>query len=237
MKLRSGLLSLLTLCAPAGTRAQSPAVKRAAETITEADIRRRILVIADDSMGGRNTPSPGLNSTAAYIASEFRRFGLKPGGDSGTFLLRYPIGVRRVLADRSRLHFSQVSGDESVTATLAQGAAYLSGATSADVKGPVVLLGGVVAAESLKAEDFKDRIAVYVPGTGSRAGRSAFRIYHRLGALGARGVVVVVSSDSLFGAYSALQGRSRLTVGDDAPGVPVVAVREATVLAQTPGAQ
>ena len=237
MNLRPGLLSLLALGAPAGAHAQSPPVKRAAETITAADIRRRIFLIADDSMGGRNTPSPGLTRTAEYIAGEFRRFGLKPGGDSGSFLLNYPIVVRQILADRSQLNFTQVSGAERVTTTLALGAAYLSGATSADVKGGVVLLGGVVQADSLKPEDFKDRIVVYVPGAGTRPGRAAFRLYQHLGALGARGVVVVVNSDSLFGFWSANQGRPRMNVGDVAPAVPVVAIREATVLEQSPGAQ
>src|ERR1043165_3401291 len=236
MNIRSGLLSLLVLGAPPAVRSQTPAVKRAAETITEADVRRRIFLIADDSMGGRDTPSPGLTRTAQYIAGEFRRFGLKPGGDSGTFLLRYPIAVRRVVAERSRLHFTQTSGDESVTTSLAQGAAYLFGATSADVKGDVTLLGGVVQSDSLKAADFKDRLVVYVPAAGGRTGRGAFRIFQRLGALGARGVVLVVDSDSLFAAYAAAQSRPRTTVGDGATGIPVVAIQESTVLAQTPGA-
>lgn len=69
----------------------SPAVRRALESITPADVKRRIEIIADDSMAGRDTPSRGLDATARYIASEFRRFGLTPGGDSGTFIQHYPI--------------------------------------------------------------------------------------------------------------------------------------------------
>jgi hypothetical protein len=62
-------------------------------------MRQRIGVIADDSMRGRPTPSPELDKVAAYIAGEFRRFGLRPGGDSGTFFQRYPL--RRTLVDSS----------------------------------------------------------------------------------------------------------------------------------------
>ena len=62
-------------------------------TITEALIRRHVNVIADDSMLGRNTPSRGLDLTAAYIAAQFKRLGLKPGGDSGSFIQRYPLGI------------------------------------------------------------------------------------------------------------------------------------------------
>jgi hypothetical protein len=39
--------------------AQSKDVKKAAGTITKADVARRIAIIADDSMMGRDTPSPG----------------------------------------------------------------------------------------------------------------------------------------------------------------------------------
>src|SRR2546427_13288403 len=42
-------------------------------------------------MRGRNTPSPELEKVAAYVAGEFKRVGLRPGGDSGAFLQRYGI--------------------------------------------------------------------------------------------------------------------------------------------------
>lgn len=74
-----------------GASAGTPAVRRGLESITAADIKRRIEIIADDSMGGRDTPSRGLETTARYIASEFRRVGLTPGGDSGSFIQRYPL--------------------------------------------------------------------------------------------------------------------------------------------------
>jgi hypothetical protein len=71
------------------------AVGRGLETITATDVRRRIGIIAHDSMGGRDTPSRGLDLTARYIASEFARVGLQPAGDSGTFIQRYPLPVGR----------------------------------------------------------------------------------------------------------------------------------------------
>jgi len=77
------------------SRSLSPAVRRGFETITAADVKHRIEIIADDSMRGRDTPSPGLEATARYIASEFRAFGLTPGGDSSTFIQRYPLPLGR----------------------------------------------------------------------------------------------------------------------------------------------
>ena len=71
-----------------GLEALTPAVGRGLETITAADVKRRIEIIADDSMGGRDTPSKGLEATARYIASEFGRLGLAPRGDASTFIQR-----------------------------------------------------------------------------------------------------------------------------------------------------
>jgi hypothetical protein len=92
------MLALVGLAALGSTaEAQRPrlpsaaAVRRAAERLTPADIRARIALLSDDSLRGRNTPSPELDQTAAYIAAEFRRLGLQPAGDSGGYIQRYPI--------------------------------------------------------------------------------------------------------------------------------------------------
>ena len=81
---------------------QSPAaVQQAARTISPEDIRRRIGIIADDSMRGRDTPSPELDEVARYIAREYRRLGLKPGGDRGTFIQRYSLDRVQIVPESS----------------------------------------------------------------------------------------------------------------------------------------
>lgn len=84
-------LALISLIPVALAGQSAASVQRAVQSITPEDLRRRIAIIADDSMRGRDTPSPELDETAAYLAGEFRRLGLRPAGDSGTFLQRYPI--------------------------------------------------------------------------------------------------------------------------------------------------
>src|SRR2546430_361313 len=93
MRYRLALL-LAVLPGPAAARRLVPAARGAA-SITAADVQRRIGIIADDSMLGRATPSPQLDAVAAYVAGEFQRFGLKPGGDSGTYFQHYPLEVSR----------------------------------------------------------------------------------------------------------------------------------------------
>jgi hypothetical protein len=96
-----GALALVLLSMPLAVCAQPQAgVEAAVATINEADYLRRVGVIAHDSMGGRDTPSPGLEKTAAWIGSELRRFGLRGGADDGSFIQRYPL--RSVMVDRQR---------------------------------------------------------------------------------------------------------------------------------------
>ncbi|HEY5547181.1 MAG TPA: M28 family peptidase [Gemmatimonadaceae bacterium] len=91
-RLHLRLALLATAISPQFACAQRPS-GGSEGAISEALIRRHVNVIADDSMLGRNTPSRGLDLTANYIAAQFKRLGLKPGGDSGSFIQRYPLGM------------------------------------------------------------------------------------------------------------------------------------------------
>jgi hypothetical protein len=85
------IASLLAGMTAAGQAQSNGSGASAAASITAEDVRRRIEIIADDSMRGRDTPSLELEQVAQYIASEFRRLGLKPGGDGESFVQRYTL--------------------------------------------------------------------------------------------------------------------------------------------------
>ena len=69
---------------------QKNSPKNFASTITAADLKKHLVVIAGKEMGGRDTPSPGLEKAANYIENHFRTLGLKPGnGDS--YRQYYPL--------------------------------------------------------------------------------------------------------------------------------------------------
>jgi hypothetical protein len=94
-------LGLVLVLMPASACAQDEAIELGARSITEEDFARRVGVMAHDSMQGRDTPSPGLDKTAEWIASEFRRLGLRGGADEGSFIQRYPLRAVVVDAERS----------------------------------------------------------------------------------------------------------------------------------------
>src|SRR2546421_3702038 len=104
MRYRLALL-LALLPGPVAAQRLVPAARGTA-SITAADVQRRIGIIADDSMLGRATPSPQLDAVAAYVAGEFQRFGLKPGGDSGTYFQHYPLEVLRFDPESSTIRIA-----------------------------------------------------------------------------------------------------------------------------------
>lgn len=62
--------------------------------ISESSLRGHLSFIASDALEGRGTPSRGLNIAAEYIAAQFRRAGLEPGGDKGTFFQTSELAAR-----------------------------------------------------------------------------------------------------------------------------------------------
>jgi hypothetical protein len=60
--------------------------------ITANDLRTRLYQLADDSMMGRRIGELGNHKGTSYIASEFKRLGLKPAGDSGSYFQVLPFG-------------------------------------------------------------------------------------------------------------------------------------------------
>lgn len=59
--------------------------------ITVEDLKHRLYLVADDSMGGRGTGSVGHNKTVQYVAAELKRLGIEPAGENGTYFQRVPV--------------------------------------------------------------------------------------------------------------------------------------------------
>jgi hypothetical protein len=84
--------------------AQTPSTAKASTVaaITPADLERRLTALAHDSLMGRETGSEGDFKAAGYIAAEFRRLGLEPAGDNGTYFQAVPFW-RVALDPQSRI--------------------------------------------------------------------------------------------------------------------------------------
>ena len=59
--------------------------KKAATVISSDRLKDFLTFIADDSLQGRDTPSPGLDAAANFIAFNLKSWGAKPAGNNGTY--------------------------------------------------------------------------------------------------------------------------------------------------------
>jgi len=90
----AALFVLIGLMMPVAALASDPIVtitaaeKKMAEAITAEQLKDYLYFVASDEMGGRDTPSTGLDLTAKFIALNLSRWGFKPAGDDGTFFQR-----------------------------------------------------------------------------------------------------------------------------------------------------
>ena len=171
--------------------------------ITANDLRTRLYGFADDSMMGRRIGEVGNYKGTEYIAREFKRLGLTPAGDNGTFFQDLAFGPIGFNIDGSRLStggapIATTTGWIPTAPSVANG--FGSTANLADV--PTVFAGRW--GDTTVALDptlFRGKVAVFLAAIAApNAG-------------GARGPVSLVSCDAVpnkFGAAAAAQVEARV---------------------------
>ena len=166
-KLPSLLLSLL-LGAPTALAAQAPLpLERAPQpttaAITVGDLMTRLYLVSDDSMKGRRAGNPEHQKTTAYIASELKRMGLEPAGDSGGYFQNVPLVSR---------HFDAVGPLTAGTATLRPDSDYVpfvTRGTPRSIDGAQIIYGGVFTDSStwISGADAKGKLVVFNTPAGN----------------------------------------------------------------------
>ncbi len=186
-----------------GPRKWAP--RKTESAITANDLRTRLYQFADDSMAGRRIGELGNWKGTEYIASEFKRLGLKPAGDNGTWFQELPFGPTGFDAAVSRL----TTG----TATIAPTADWIPltpaannglGSRMSTTNAPVVYAGRWADNTPLDPALYRGKIVVFsgAPGAG--------------GGGGGRGTVNLQSCDALpdrFGARMAAYSDSVTAAG------------------------
>ena len=81
--------------------------------VTQSDVRRLLGALADDSMQGRGTATPGSARAARFIAAELQRYGVQPAGDSG-FFQRVPVAFTTRNGERELRLLASLSERDSV---------------------------------------------------------------------------------------------------------------------------
>jgi len=99
----SPALSVLLLTGAALAQSIPPAFKAAEASVDPQRIRAHVKFLSDDLLEGRGPGTHGGEIAAAYIASQFEAYGLKPGGDNGTYLQQVNFVGTKTLADKTHL--------------------------------------------------------------------------------------------------------------------------------------
>ena len=91
-----------------------PAAERAMNSIDAQKIRATVKYLSDDRLEGRGTGQKGGDQAADWIAGEFKRYGLQPAGDNGTFFQNVNFFGVTTDAKQTRFAFVPKSGAEMV---------------------------------------------------------------------------------------------------------------------------
>jgi Zn-dependent M28 family amino/carboxypeptidase len=97
------LLAFALTIATLQAQSFDPAAQTGYASINGEDLKAHVYVLASDSLEGRETAEPGQRMAAAYIASHFKRIGLKPLGTDGSYLQPFEVEVTKVDPLRSHM--------------------------------------------------------------------------------------------------------------------------------------
>ena len=143
---------------PATSFKLTDGTRAALDRISAASLRKHLMFIASDELEGRNTPSPGLDRAAEYIAAQFKKAGLTAVGDQGYFQTANWVQPSR---DPKNFSLSIHAGDQTVNADPKQVSFALSGALNLrDVPLIKVDFANTASHAELKASDVEGKVVI-----------------------------------------------------------------------------
>ena len=130
------------------TSAAAATTQKGVDTISAAQMRDYLSFIASDEMEGRDTPSRGLDMTAKFLAMNLSRWGLKPGGDDGTYFQK--IGLRKDGIDKEQTIASLNNQPLTI------GEDYIPVGRGGEASGPLVFAGNGWFFKAKNVDAYKD---------------------------------------------------------------------------------
>ncbi|MBI4854483.1 MAG: M20/M25/M40 family metallo-hydrolase [Acidobacteria bacterium] len=154
------LLFCLLLSPLKYTQAHNPSTPEpnaGVNVITASSLKDYLYFVASDEMEGRDTPSKGLNMTAKFLATNLSRWGLKPGGDNGSFFQKISLTRSKTDVDNSSV---EIGGQ-----VYKPGTDFIAFPNAIDLNAPVVFAshGWVIKSKNINPYqniDIKDKIVV-----------------------------------------------------------------------------
>lgn len=94
---------LFTSLAVGQTVKITPKEREMADAITASQLSTYLHFVASDAMGGRDTPSQGLDITAEFLKMNVEKWGFKPAGDNGTFFQKIALARETIDPENTKL--------------------------------------------------------------------------------------------------------------------------------------
>ena len=145
---------LAAMACRAGSRGPEQPFDHAAASIRPEAIQAHIRVLADDSLSGRGTGTPGYEGAARYVRSQLTAFGALGGARSGDFYQSVPFVRTRIDSTRSQFEVIGKRG----TQRLVYGTDYAftdnHAATHGSVSAKVVFVRYGVTAPDFNIDDY-----------------------------------------------------------------------------------
>ncbi len=126
----------------------------AAPTLDPDAYLRHVKFLASDELQGRGNGTPELDKAAEYIGASFRKSGLAPAGDDGTYFQKFTVNAGNRLGPRNKLTFR--IGDSSLDAVLHKDFLPIAFGEKTDVSGEIVFAGYGITAEEYKYDDYRN---------------------------------------------------------------------------------
>ncbi len=165
--------------------------------ITPADLMSRLYTIADDSMMGRQSGHRGNVMATDYIAAEFRRMGLEPAGENGTFFQTIPLVIKGIEPGASLSVDGQALALWTDVSPLPPGNPFAFGAEVRARNTPVIF-GGTIGGEMITDAQAAGKLVVLLPPMGENGQPNGrwWPVYPRTRFPNAAGVAVAASEIS-----------------------------------------
>ncbi|MCU1319263.1 MAG: peptidase [Edaphobacter sp.] len=153
---------LLSVCTGLPAQTIPAALKTAEASIDGERIRAHVRFLSDDLLEGRGPGLRGGELAAKYIATQFALYGLKPGGDNGTYMQQVNFVGTKAIPEKTSLSLLPKKGEgmsiDLHSIDLMYGEDYtVSNRTltpSVDVDAPIVFVGYGVTAPEFGWDDY-----------------------------------------------------------------------------------
>jgi len=118
-------------------------------------VRAHVAFLADDLLEGRDTGSRGNEIAARYVANQFAGFGLKPGGENGTWYQRVTFQQTNRGADAGSITIGGPAGEKSYTHAGDVLIGLNGREPKLDISAPLVFVGFGVEDARFKLDDYR----------------------------------------------------------------------------------